>query len=124
VLAPALHTYGSGVLSSDEILRLNLVRLRDRHNITQEQAAALAGVSYKYFQAVESGHRSQIRLVTLDKLARAFGLPGAALLSDVLPDSQIRPGAGPIGRRRAKSQKAPQKRGQSDQGSSVQDPMR
>jgi transcriptional regulator with XRE-family HTH domain len=121
VLDGSLGTYSDRVLSSDELLRLNLVRLRDRHNLTQEQAASLVGVGYKYYQAVEAGRRSQIRLVTLDKLARAFGLPGAALLLESLPESQIQPAAGPIGRRRAKPQNK-QHRPRRSQNSSHSEP--
>lgn len=93
------------MLSSSQLLRQNLILLRDRHNITQEQAAAVIGVEYKYYQSIETGRRAQIRLVTLDKLAHAFGLTGAGLLSETLPPSFIPPTIVPLGRLRAKPTK-------------------
>lgn len=110
MLVEGTSTYTSTVLSSAEIMRQNLALLRDRHNITQEQAAALVGVEYKYYQAVETGRRDQIRLVTLDKLAQAFGLTGSGLLSETLPPSAIQSSVGPIGRQRAKAKKRRRRR--------------
>ncbi len=98
------------MLSSSDILRKNLILLRDRHNITQEQAASASGLEYKYYQSLEAGRRSQIRLVTLDKLAVAYGLPSAGLLSTELPPSQLVPMVGPIGRLRKKPVKRKQRR--------------
>lgn len=104
------RTYLSAVLSSAETLRKNLILLRDRHNITQEQAATASGLEYKYYQALEAGRRNQIRLVTLDKLAVAYGLSSAGLLSTELPPSQLVAMAGPIGRLRKKPVKRKRKR--------------
>lgn len=110
MLEKGWHTYILAVLSSADILRKNLILLRDRHNITQEQAAAASGLEYKYYQSLEAGRRSQIRLVTLDKLAVAYGLPSAGLLSTELPPSQLVPMVGPIGRLRKKPVKRKQRR--------------
>jgi len=90
------------VLSSADILRKNLILLRDRHNITQEQAAAASGLEYKYYQSLEAGRRKQIRLLTLDKLAVAYGMPSAGLLSLELPLSKLVSMVGPVGRLRKK----------------------
>jgi transcriptional regulator with XRE-family HTH domain len=92
----------SAVPSSAEILRKNLIKLRDRHNITQEQAAIISGLEYKYYQDVEAGRREQIRLVTLDKLAKAYCLKGAQLISERLPASRLMATTVPLGRVRAK----------------------
>jgi transcriptional regulator with XRE-family HTH domain len=110
VLRKWCHTYILAVLSSADILRKNLILLRDRHNITQEQAAAASGLEYKYYQALEAGRRSQIRLVTLDKLAVAYGLPSSGLLSTELPPSQLVAMPGPVGRLRKKPVKRRRKR--------------
>jgi hypothetical protein len=82
--------------------------------------ASIVGMEYKYYQAIETGRRQQIRLVTLDKLANTFGLTGAGLLSEQLPHSVIPPIIGPIGRQRAKPKKRRRKRRMSTKSAKVQ----
>jgi transcriptional regulator with XRE-family HTH domain len=48
--------------------------LREAHGLSQEAFAEKAGLGYKYYQHVESGRRRDIRLSTLEKLAKACGL--------------------------------------------------
>lgn len=50
-----------------------LRELRQRHDLTQEQAAELCGMEYKYFQMVEWG-RKNLRLDTMARIAAAFRL--------------------------------------------------
>ncbi len=57
-----------------------LKHLRQRHHLTQERLAELAEVSDKHIQRLESNKPCGVRLVTLDRLARAFGVT----LSDLL----------------------------------------
>jgi transcriptional regulator with XRE-family HTH domain len=64
----------------------NLRILRERHGLTQESAAEAAGFEYKYFQKVESGRKPNLRLDTLERLARAFGLEVWELLGPELPE--------------------------------------
>ena len=72
-----------------EILIKNLRALRARHDLTQDSAAELAGVAYKYYQDVEEGRRPCLRLDTITRLAKPYGLgPGELLLAD-LPASKI-----------------------------------
>jgi transcriptional regulator with XRE-family HTH domain len=77
------------VLSSPELLCRNLVILRERHNLSQEQAATLTGMEYKYYQHVEAGRKTRVRLDTLDKIAHAYGLSGFELISPEPPKSKI-----------------------------------
>ena len=48
--------------------------LRKARGLSQEAFAEKAGLGYKYYQHVESGRRRDIRLSTLEKLAKACGL--------------------------------------------------
>jgi len=54
--------------------------LRIRHGLTQKQAAELAGVSLRHYRKIEAGGRKDIRLATVGKLARAFGLEAWQLI--------------------------------------------
>ena len=47
---------------------------REAHGLSQEAFAEKAGLGYKYYQHVESGRRRDIRLSTIEKLAKACGL--------------------------------------------------
>lgn len=91
------------VPASSEILCRNLVFLRDKHGLTQEQAAAQVGMEYKYYQHIEAGRRSRVRLDTLDKLAAGYGLTGSQLLAEAPTKSKIKLIVGPVGRRRRKN---------------------
>ena len=54
--------------------------LRLRRGLTQKQAAGLAGVSLNQYRKIEAGGRRNIRLATVGKLARAFGLEAWQLI--------------------------------------------
>ena len=62
-----------------------LRELRSLHSLTQEAFAEKAGISYKYYQAVEAGRKRELRLSTLEKLAHAYGLEVHELLAPDLP---------------------------------------
>jgi transcriptional regulator with XRE-family HTH domain len=49
-------------------------RLREGLGLTQEAFAEKAGLDYKYYQSVEAGRKRDIRLSTIEKLAKACGL--------------------------------------------------
>lgn len=53
------------------ILLRRLKKLRQRAGLTQEQFAEIAGMSYKYYQQIEAGRKRDLRLSTLEKLAKA-----------------------------------------------------
>lgn len=54
--------------------------LREALGLSQEVFAERAGLGYKYYQHVEAGRKRDIRLSTLEKLAKACGLEPAELL--------------------------------------------
>lgn len=49
-------------------------QLREGLGLTQEAFAEKSGLGYKYYQSVEAGRKRDIRLSTLEKLAKACGL--------------------------------------------------
>jgi transcriptional regulator with XRE-family HTH domain len=67
------------------ILLRRLRELRKRHGLSQEAFAEKAGMSYKYYQAVEAGRKRDLRLSTLEKLAAAYRIEVWQLLSPVMP---------------------------------------
>jgi transcriptional regulator with XRE-family HTH domain len=58
----------------------NIRKLREKHNLTQEQLAQLAEVDYKYIQRLEGKTPSSPSLNIIEKLAKAFGLTISKLL--------------------------------------------
>lgn len=57
-----------------------LKQLRKRHGITQERLAELAEISDKHVQRLESNKPCGVRLVTLERIAKAFGINLSELL--------------------------------------------
>lgn len=66
-------------------LLTRLRQLRERHNLTQEAFAELSGIAYKYYQAVEAGRKRELRLSTLERLAKAYGIEVYQLLAPEVP---------------------------------------
>ena len=71
-------------------LLVRLKELRKLHNLTQEQFAEVASISYKYYQAVEAGRKRELRLSTLERFARAYCIEVYQLLSPNLPKTSVR----------------------------------
>jgi transcriptional regulator with XRE-family HTH domain len=71
------------------ILLKRLRELRRRHGLSQEAFAERAGMSYKYYQAVEAGRKRNLRLSTLETLAAAYGLEVWQLLSPDMPRKTV-----------------------------------
>jgi transcriptional regulator with XRE-family HTH domain len=67
----------------------HLKQLRRIYGLTQEACAERAGMSYKYYQAVEAGRKRELRLTTLERLAKAYDLEVYQLLSPQLPVSAM-----------------------------------
>lgn len=70
-----------------------LARLRELlalHGLTQETFAELGGFSYKYYQALEAGRGRDLRLSTLERLAKAYGVDVHELLSPQLPQTSLK----------------------------------
>ena len=59
-----------------------LKRLRQDAGLTQEQFAEHAKMSYKYYQQIEAGRKCDLRISTLEKLARAHGITLSRLLTE------------------------------------------
>lgn len=66
-----------------------LRELRQKHELTQEQFSELSGISYKYYQALEAGRKREVRLSTLERVARAYGIEVYQLLSPELPKTHL-----------------------------------
>ncbi|WP_343226904.1 helix-turn-helix transcriptional regulator [Luteolibacter flavescens] len=73
--------------STVQNLLKRLKALRVQRGLTQERFAESAGISYKYYQAVEAGRKQDLRLSTLERLAKAHGLE---------PWELLRPGGEPL----------------------------
>lgn len=67
------------------LIASRLRELRARHELTQEEAAELIGVSMRFYQHIESGQKKQIWLETVERLSAAYGLEVWQFLGDKLP---------------------------------------
>ena len=68
-----------------------LKELRKIHHLTQEEFSEASGISYKYYQAIESGVKKELRLSTLERLAKPYGIEVWQLLAPTLPKTRIKP---------------------------------
>lgn len=68
---------------------------REELGLTQEAFAERAGLGYKYYQSVEAGRRRDIRLSTIEKLAKACDLELWELLNVDAPLPLLEEGAAP-----------------------------
>jgi len=66
-------------------LAQRLRELRQRHGLTQEEAAGVCGISYKFYQQIEANRKKQIWLETVERLAAGYGLAAQELLGQDLP---------------------------------------
>ncbi len=80
----------TGPVAAPTIKRLlpRLRQLRKTHNLTQEQFSELSGLSYKYYQAIEAGRKLDLRLSTLERLAKAYGIEVHSLLAPEVPQTK------------------------------------
>jgi transcriptional regulator with XRE-family HTH domain len=87
VFGQAIGRYAGKVAkpTTAKLLIPRLRELRKRHSLTQEQFSEISGVAYKYYQMIEIGKRIDLRLSTLEKLARAYGIGVHELLGPSLP---------------------------------------
>ncbi len=61
-------------------LRFKLKKLRKKSGLTQEAFAEQAHFSYKYYQGIERGQWTNLRLRTLEKLAEGYRITLSELL--------------------------------------------
>jgi transcriptional regulator with XRE-family HTH domain len=66
-------------------LSRRLRALRLRHDLTQEEFADIAQVSYKFYQQIESGRKKQVWLETVERLAAGYGLEAWEMLAPQEP---------------------------------------
>lgn len=57
--------------------------------MTQEAFAERAGMSYKYYQAVEAGRKVELRFSTMERLAAAYGIELWELLAPQTPEVRL-----------------------------------
>jgi transcriptional regulator with XRE-family HTH domain len=70
-------------------LLARLRQFRKRHGLTQEDFAEVSGISYKYYQAIESGRKRQLRLSTLERLAAAYHIELYELFAPSMPATKV-----------------------------------
>lgn len=61
-------------------LAKRLKELREEHGLTQEEAARKCHMEYKYYQRYESNKPRDMRLSTLEKIARGFDIKPSDLI--------------------------------------------
>ena len=62
-----------------------LRQLRTQAAFSQEQAADLVGVTFKYYQRLESGRVLGMRISTVEKVIKAYGIDLAAFFAKRSP---------------------------------------
>ena len=65
-------------------LAQNLRYLRLQADFTQEQMAEIVGFEFKFYQKLEGGRKPQIKVETVERLAKPFGLEAWQLLAPVV----------------------------------------
>lgn len=68
-----------------QFVATRLRELRVQAILSQEQAAALVGLTFKYYQRLESGAVPGIRLSTIEKIAHAYGIDLASFFASRKP---------------------------------------
>lgn len=86
--------------------------LRETRGLTQEAFAERAGLTYKHYQQVEAGRKSDIRLSTLIKMAEGLGLKLSELVDLTAPPLAVAEDQAEHGfhRRSGKAARKPRKR--------------
>lgn len=59
---------------ASKFIAARLRQFRKQASLTQEQAATLVGVTFKYYQRLESGGVNGMRLSTVEQVAHAYGI--------------------------------------------------
>jgi transcriptional regulator with XRE-family HTH domain len=73
------------VSEASQFVACRLRQLRSQAAISQEQAADLVGVTFKYYQRLESGRVLGMRISTVEKITKAYGINLAAFFSKRKP---------------------------------------
>jgi transcriptional regulator with XRE-family HTH domain len=75
---------------AEKFLTIRLRALRQKSGLTQEAYAEQAKFSYKYYQGIERGQWTNLRLKTLEKLAKGYGIALHELFSPRVPAVKVR----------------------------------
>jgi transcriptional regulator with XRE-family HTH domain len=78
------------VFHSDDFIRTRLRALRKKTGLSQEGFAEHAKFSYKYYQGIEAGRRVNLRIHTIETLARGFGLTLSEFFSKDFVDPRLK----------------------------------
>ena len=70
-------------------LLARLKELRKSHHLTQEAFSERSGISYKYYQAIEGGRKPDLRLSTLERLAKAYRIELWQLFAPQFPRTSL-----------------------------------
>ena len=70
-------------------LLARLKELRKFHHLTQETFSERSGISYKYYQAIEGGRKPDLRLSTLERLAKAYRIELWQLFAPRFPRTSL-----------------------------------
>jgi len=73
------------VSDASQFVASRLRELRDQAALSQEQAADLVRVTFKYYQRLESGKVLGIRISTIEKAAVAYGIDLATFFAKRRP---------------------------------------
>jgi len=73
------------VSDASQFIAGRLRQLSTQAAFSQEQAADLVGVTFKYYQRLESGRVLGIRISTVEKVIKAYGIDLAAFFAKRMP---------------------------------------
>ena len=73
---------------ASQFIANRLRQLRGQSALSQEQAADLVGVTFKYYQRLESGRVLGIRISTVEKVTKAYGINLDTFFSNRKPKMQ------------------------------------
>jgi transcriptional regulator with XRE-family HTH domain len=69
------------VSDASQFIAGRLRQVRSQAALSQEQAADLVGVTFKYYQRLESGRVLGMRISTIEKITKAYGIDLEAFFS-------------------------------------------
>ena len=78
------------ISNTQKHLVARLKELRKIHGLTQESFAEGSGFSYKYYQGIETGNKRDLRLSTVERLAKAYGIAVWQLVAPSIPKTKIK----------------------------------
>ena len=76
------------MLSALILFLTRLRQLREQTGLTQEEFAEVSGISYKYYQQLEQGRKPEVRLSTVERVAKVYGLEVYEILGPELPKTK------------------------------------